>query len=81
MAKYIGQTNDDYVNGEYYPIQQRPMQGRLFKPGKDLQGKWLDTIGEPDTRIMVWKDVYGPEAKPAMKVYESQEAINQDFEV
>lgn len=80
MATYIGETNDDYINGQSYPIMRRPMTGTIYKPGKDENGKWLDTVGKPDTRIMLWKDIYGTEAKMGYRVYESQEAIEKDFQ-
>jgi hypothetical protein len=80
MAKYIGQTNDDYVNGRDYSISTQSMTGKRFKPGKDSQGKWLDNVGERDTRIMLWK-IVGPKQSPALKVYESEAAILKDFEM
>lgn len=81
MPQYIGQTDSDYVNGEHYAIMKLPMVGRIFKPGKDSKGNWLDTVGERDTRIMVWKNLFGPEAKQGYRVYESEEAILKDFDM
>lgn len=79
MAQYIGETNDDYTNGEHYPIMQVPMVGKIFKPGKDSKGDWLDVVGERDTRIMLWKNIFGPDVKVGYRVYNSQEEINKDF--
>jgi len=28
--------------------------GRVFKEGKDKEGKFIDTVGEPDKRVMVF---------------------------
>lgn len=41
----------------------------------------IDTIGKPDTRIMLWKNVYGPHQKMGYKVYESEEAISKDWDM
>jgi len=30
------------------------MHGRRYKPGKTNAGKWIDTIGVPEDRIMVF---------------------------
>lgn len=30
------------------------MAGRIYKPGKDKEGHWLDKEGLPDTRYMVY---------------------------
>ena len=75
MAKYIGETNEDYQHGEDYAIMQRPMAGRIFQPGKDLQGNWLDTVGEPDNRIMVWKNTFAPKERTGYKVFTPEELV------
>jgi hypothetical protein len=67
-ATYIGTTNENYENGTVYQLTLRSMTGKRYK---DLN----DRIGEPDTRIMVWKDF----GAPALKVYDTQEAIDRDF--
>lgn len=79
MAKYIGETNDDYINGEDYAITTLPMSGRIFKPGKE-NGKWIDTVGERDNRIMLWKNLFEPNAKQGYRVYKNQAAILKDFD-
>jgi len=76
MAKYIGETNEDYTNGEDYALIRFPMIGIIFKPGKDLQGKWLDTVGEKDNRIMVWKNMFAPKERTGYKVYTPEEIAN-----
>lgn len=80
MPTYIGETNEAYTKGQYYPIMRRQMSGKIYKPGKDEYGKWIDTIGKTDTRIMLWKDVYGPHQKLGYKVYESEEAVYKDWD-
>lgn len=80
MPIYIGETSEHLVNGRYYTTMQVPMMGRIYKPGKDIHGKWIDTVGEKDNRIMVWKHLTTKDECPAMKVYESVEAIAKDWD-
>jgi hypothetical protein len=68
-ATYTGPTNEHYTNGDTYYLTTRSMTGKRYK---DLN----DRVGEPDTRIMVWKQ----NDAPALKVYESEAAILLDFQ-
>lgn len=48
-----------FQKGERLLIQIQKMTGRIYKPGKDLQGKFIDKEGVPDNRFMVFnKDYY-----------------------
>jgi hypothetical protein len=78
-AIYIGETNEDYVNGKQYALRTQKFTGRIYKPGKDANGKWLDKEGEPDNRMMVWKDGFA--INPALKVFNDYNAISTDFKV
>lgn len=69
-ATYIGTTNNHYTNGSTYSLKTQNMVGRRYK---DLN----DREGEPDNRIMAWRD----SGDPALKVYEDQAAIARDFKV
>jgi len=69
-ATYIGTTNKHYTAGNTYSLQTQNFTGRRYK---DLN----DRVGEPDNRIMVWKN----ERDAALKVYETQADIAKDFVV
>jgi hypothetical protein len=69
-ATYTGETNEHYTNGDTYYLTTRSMTGKRYK---DLN----DRVGEPDTRIMVWKD----SGNPALKVYENDAAILEVFQL
>lgn len=68
-ATYTGETNEHFTNGEIYNLSTRSMSGKRYK---DLN----DRVGEPDNRIMVWKD----SGAPALKVYENDAAILEVFQ-
>lgn len=76
MAKYIGETNQHLKEGSYYALMTQDMAGRIYKPGKDERGKWLDTVGEQDTRIMVWVN-----ANSFYKVYNSGDEFLKEWVV
>lgn len=48
----------NFKEGETLHVNMMKMEGRIYKPGKDLEGKWLDTVGEPDKRIMVFDSTH-----------------------
>jgi hypothetical protein len=78
MAKYIGETNENVVNGSDYPLKTVDMAGRFYEPDKDENGKWLDTVGWPDTRIMVWVDVH---SNRFYKVYDNVDEILKEWSI
>lgn len=43
-----------FKKGEHYLTNIMLMHGRIYKPGKDAKGKFLDTVGEPDNRLMIF---------------------------
>jgi hypothetical protein len=77
MATYIGQQNKHVVNGTDYAIKTVDMAGRFYKPDKDANGKWLDTVGWPDTRIMLWVDSWNNQF---YKVYNNAEEVAKDWQ-
>lgn len=36
-----------------YTTTMMPCRGRIYKPDRDANGKYVDIVGEPDNRIMV----------------------------
>jgi hypothetical protein len=36
------------------PVMIQRMTGRIFKPGKDEKGRFVDVVGVPDQRLMVF---------------------------
>lgn len=78
MARYIGETNKNVVNGTDYTIKTLDMAGRFFKPDKDENGRWLDTVGWPDTRIMLWVDSWN---NSFYKVYKDAEDVLKDWSI
>lgn len=77
MAKYIGETNWNLREGEDYSLMTQDMAGRIYKPGKDERGKWIDTVGEQDTRIMVWVGF----GNSFYKVYNTGEEFLKEWKV
>lgn len=79
MPLYIGETNQDYTNGQVYFLMQVPMCGRIYKPDKGVDGKYIDTVGVRDIRIMVWKHGTYAHDRTGYRVYESDEAIAKEW--
>lgn len=67
----IVKRSDD-PDGRSLTIHITKMTGRIYKQGKDSNGKWIDTVGEPDNRYQVYNDV-------PHKVYPDRESIKRDF--
>jgi len=44
----------DFFEGQEAIVRMMPMTGRIYKHGKDAQGKFLDLEGQPDKRLMVF---------------------------
>ena len=44
----------DFFEGQQTTVRIMPMTGRIYKPGKDSKGKFIDLIGKPDERLMVF---------------------------
>jgi hypothetical protein len=40
--------------GNTLNVHMMKMAGRIYQPGKKLDGKFIDTTGKPDERIMVF---------------------------
>lgn len=78
MAKYVGETNENVEHGGDYSLMTQDMVGKIYKPGKDSEGHWLDKVGEPDTRIMVWVGFYGNQF---YKVYNTGEDVLKDWHI
>lgn len=70
-GNYVNVTfNEDVkecAKGTIKEIMVIPMLGKTFKPGKKPDGKFIDTKGTPDKRIMV------------MGVYDYQKKIMDEF--
>lgn len=54
MATYIGEPTKELTPGVQYNLVMQDMAGRIYKPGKTPDGKWLDKEGEQDERIMAY---------------------------
>lgn len=75
MAIYIGPTTKELENGKSYHLQTQDMSGKIYKPGKHIvNGKheWIDKVGAPDLRIMVWTFGF-------YKVYQDTNEISKDW--
>ncbi len=46
----------DFFEGQKTIVRMMRMSGKIFKPGKGKDGKWLDQEGKLDERIMVFDD-------------------------
>lgn len=71
QATYIGQEKEGLTKGDVYQLTITKFNGRRYKPGKDSNG-WIDKVGEPDNRFMVYGGV-------PYSVYESGQAVLNDF--
>ena len=82
--KYIGPPHETLKFGEEYKISTQRMTGRRYNPGRHEPGSdgklgdWIDKVGEPDNRIMLWIS-NGYASVLFYKVFESQEDINKMF--
>lgn len=74
-AKYVG-TGKDYAKDQPFALNVTKMTGRIYKPGKDSQGQWIDKEGVPDNRFMVW-GVFPSIVE--YKVYASADEVVKDW--
>jgi hypothetical protein len=44
----------EFFEGQKALVQMMKMHGRIYKPGKNAQGKFIDIEGKPDERLMVF---------------------------
>lgn len=44
----------NFKPGDFLNIHCMKMEGRIYKPGKTPDGKYIDTTGTPDDRIMAF---------------------------
>jgi hypothetical protein len=65
----------DDIDGPSYAVIISKMTGRIYKDGKK-DGKFIDTIGEPDNRYQVYGDIGFPIHQ---KVYKDKEEIKKDY--
>jgi hypothetical protein len=61
-----------FEEGRTIPVEIMRMSGRIYKEGKDKQGKFIDTVGVPDTRFMV----FGADGYACV----SEEEMNEAFQ-
>lgn len=48
------QNIGNFEKDETLTVQAMANSGRIYKPGKDQEGKFIDTEGKPDERIMIF---------------------------
>lgn len=53
------------------------MTGKIFKPGKDKEGKFLDTAGTPDKRLAVMSTDF---KFPFYKVVKDEQELHELFD-
>lgn len=59
-----------FAVGKKYDCRMMKCTGKLYKPGKDDQGKFIDTVGEPDTRYMIFSsDAYAIATKDELDMH------------
>ncbi len=72
-TKQIGSFPDGYEGR----VMICKMFGRKYSPGKDERGKWIDTVGEPEDRLMV----YSPKHYACCTEQELQDAFDEILDV
>lgn len=62
-----------FEEGKKTDCKIQPMGGKQYKPGKDKEGKWLDVVGKPETRLMVFSG-------NAHVVFQNEKELNEYFD-
>ena len=66
-----------FTEGNPHDVRIQEMQGKIYKPGKDKEGKWLDQVGKEDHRLMVMSDSY---PNFCYHVFKDVKEINEYFD-
>lgn len=69
----------NFKKDEVLTVQVITNSGRIYKPGKDQHGKFIDTEGKPDERIMIF-GTDPKDFKASKYACNTKEVINEHFE-
>lgn len=69
----------NFKKDETLTVQAIANSGRIYKPGKNAQGKFIDTEGKPDERIMIF-GTDPKDWKASKYACDTIDVINKHFE-